>query len=370
MLSNECKLDCTKSMFKRLNFFHGMLLSEQDFLDEQAYFREKLKMHNRLLHGHGVVAGLELESRKLSSKDQTFCEVFIKAGAAISCNGDEIVVCREHPVGLKKKIEELDQHGYFREGDHCSPPEHMKKLYVGISYCECKSDPAPQYTSQCGDDQLYPEFSRIREGFTFKLFTEEELPPCPEIRERKDKKSCCQPEEVCEGAFLCPADPHYVILGCIEILDCNISDCSSINVVERDHKFYPARYHLASHAAHLNWASAKYHALSAMSRSCGWHDVSIVIGKSVEDAKAILERLEFTVDGCKKVTDCNLEELLDECQCMWPFAKPKSTIELICDESGGCVVFPYVIRTGQKGERRPPRGEREGGEGLKSYPDQ
>ena len=38
--------------FKRLRYFHGMLLTEDDFLEEQLYYREKLKLHNRL-HGHG-----------------------------------------------------------------------------------------------------------------------------------------------------------------------------------------------------------------------------------------------------------------------------------------------------------------------------
>jgi hypothetical protein len=44
--------------FERLNYFYGQLLSAADFRTEQAYAREKLKLHNRCLHGYGVICGL------------------------------------------------------------------------------------------------------------------------------------------------------------------------------------------------------------------------------------------------------------------------------------------------------------------------
>jgi hypothetical protein len=45
----------------RLTFFHGQLLSAADLQTEQRYFREKLKLHNRCLHGFGIVCGFEVE---------------------------------------------------------------------------------------------------------------------------------------------------------------------------------------------------------------------------------------------------------------------------------------------------------------------
>ena len=47
--------------FERLSFFMGQHLSAQDFRTEQAYFREKLRLHNRCLHGWGIVCGLGVE---------------------------------------------------------------------------------------------------------------------------------------------------------------------------------------------------------------------------------------------------------------------------------------------------------------------
>lgn len=43
---------------RRLQYFYGQLLGSQDFRDEQSYFREKLRLAHRCLHGYGVVCGL------------------------------------------------------------------------------------------------------------------------------------------------------------------------------------------------------------------------------------------------------------------------------------------------------------------------
>ena len=70
--------------FERLRFFAGRLLTAADFSLEQNYFRGKLKLHNRALHGFGIVSGLKvtIESGK----------VVVTAGLALDCEGNELVV--------------------------------------------------------------------------------------------------------------------------------------------------------------------------------------------------------------------------------------------------------------------------------------
>lgn len=46
--------------FERLNYFYGQMLGAADFRGEQSFMREKLKLHNRCLHGYGVICGLEV----------------------------------------------------------------------------------------------------------------------------------------------------------------------------------------------------------------------------------------------------------------------------------------------------------------------
>ena len=45
-------------MMKRVRYFPGQLLSAADFETEQSYLRAKRRLHNRWLHGWGVVGGL------------------------------------------------------------------------------------------------------------------------------------------------------------------------------------------------------------------------------------------------------------------------------------------------------------------------
>ena len=44
----------------RMNYFHGQLITERDLRTEQDYFRARLRHANRCLHGYGVLCGLEV----------------------------------------------------------------------------------------------------------------------------------------------------------------------------------------------------------------------------------------------------------------------------------------------------------------------
>jgi hypothetical protein len=67
----------TLSHLKRNRFFSGKLLTAEDFALEQEYVRERLKRHNRYLHGFGVVFGLEVSRNRKA--------IVISPGLAIDC---------------------------------------------------------------------------------------------------------------------------------------------------------------------------------------------------------------------------------------------------------------------------------------------
>src|SRR5215470_9237379 len=54
----------------RLRYFHGQMLIAHDLQTEQDYFREKLKLINRCLHGYGTVCGLYVKH----IEDEAECE--------------------------------------------------------------------------------------------------------------------------------------------------------------------------------------------------------------------------------------------------------------------------------------------------------
>jgi hypothetical protein len=171
---------------ERNRYFTGKLLDEADLTQEQNYFREKARRHNRMLHGWGVVCGLCVRPGGVGG------EVTIEPGYALDPYGDEIVVEDEVTVELCSE----DANG--NAVSPCSRPEDDRRgrvrrargagrpLYLAIGYAECLSRPVPVGESV--------EYSRTRESFAIRILTE--LPasyrqqppgepdrhPCPDVR--------------------------------------------------------------------------------------------------------------------------------------------------------------------------------------------
>src|SRR5262245_9558513 len=110
MSNKVAQQQCTSGKFKRVNYFHGMLLTEQDFKDEQDYLRGKTKLHNQL-HGAGVVWGMLLVKDCVRVDSEEVTKIFIEGGWALDCAGNEIVVCDHFLVPLDEKIDELRRFG-------------------------------------------------------------------------------------------------------------------------------------------------------------------------------------------------------------------------------------------------------------------
>ena len=77
---------------ERPHFFTGRLLTAADLQDDQDYFRAKSRLHNRLLHGWGVVTGLEVS--------ESAGMLTISAGLALDCAGNELVLAEAKHIAL------------------------------------------------------------------------------------------------------------------------------------------------------------------------------------------------------------------------------------------------------------------------------
>lgn len=77
--------------YKRINFFTGFQTTAQDWNDLVKYQVEKHKLHNRLMHGPGVVANVR-EELKVSARGRADLSVEISPGYAIDGEGNEIFV--------------------------------------------------------------------------------------------------------------------------------------------------------------------------------------------------------------------------------------------------------------------------------------
>jgi Domain of unknown function DUF11 len=78
----------------RPRFFAGQLLSEEDLRALDHYVIEKNKLHNRYLHGWGVVCGLEVLCHECKGW------VTIKQGYALDPCGNDIIVCKDYPFDV------------------------------------------------------------------------------------------------------------------------------------------------------------------------------------------------------------------------------------------------------------------------------
>jgi hypothetical protein len=78
---------------KRVRFFDGQFLQDQDFVDEQDYQLDREHRHNRLLHGPGVAEGLTVAAAAAN-------QVTVAPGTAIDSDGNQLVLAQPTTVDL------------------------------------------------------------------------------------------------------------------------------------------------------------------------------------------------------------------------------------------------------------------------------
>lgn len=173
-------LDCfqpSQVMLERVNYFPRQLLTVEDMVTERDYFLQKLRRHNRFLHGWGVVCGLEVSP----APDKGPWVVQIASGYALGPYGDEIYVAE--PVLLDLSKCEAGTTTNPCEPDLLSPAPARNSIgaevFIAIKYAECFARPVRAMPAGCACEDEACEYSRIRDSFEMGCLGE--LPPQPEI---------------------------------------------------------------------------------------------------------------------------------------------------------------------------------------------
>ena len=225
-------LTCEYNTYRRARYFHGMLLSDRDFKEEQAYHIAKRHLLNRMLHGWGIVCGLGIEPKRRLI-------VTITPGLALDCHGNEIVVCDPVDIDLTPCLSTPSRRPTTsQECEALSSASESKTLYIGIRYRESATAPVPAYVPGGGCNEKECDNSRVTEGFCIKIFdqcpdqhpickdgllkqfsdcakpAQPNGPPLPEdvVRECREPKL----DEFCQKPLPCPdwcPEEHYVGLG-------------------------------------------------------------------------------------------------------------------------------------------------------------
>ena len=173
MIENEDKRRCSVCkipFFERNNYYYGKLMTVRDYFAEQCYFNEKRWLINRMVHGWGVVCGLDVkripEDPDDHNKEYSDKKVKITEGLAIDCCGREILVCEDQYIDLEPEKVECDQKKVKKE--------ELKKLVICLEYNECKSESINIKPEGCDQKEKY-EYNRIRDSFKIRVRCKEDV---------------------------------------------------------------------------------------------------------------------------------------------------------------------------------------------------
>ena len=78
---------------KRVRFFDGQFLQEQDFVDEQKYHLDRERRHLSLLHVAGIADGLAVTAQGAN-------QVTVAPGTAIDSDGRQLALAQAATVDL------------------------------------------------------------------------------------------------------------------------------------------------------------------------------------------------------------------------------------------------------------------------------
>ena len=149
----------TEDPWKRVRYSLGLVLGEDDFVQDQYYLMERDQRHHRALHGYGTVSGLAV------AVDTTTQQVTVDAGLAIDCAGQWICVtdvqCLEFDdllawINAQADVDELVADGTL-------------SVFVQLCHESCDTDlvPVPSGPCKTAEDSMAP--SRIADTFRLRL---------------------------------------------------------------------------------------------------------------------------------------------------------------------------------------------------------
>lgn len=157
--------NCNPGPFERNNYFYGKLMTVRDFKAEQDYFNEKRHMLNRLIHGVGIVCGLEVKKNGATNTegyipivigDKT---VYLSPCVALDCCGNEIVVSNN---SVPKRVD-----GTFNNGTN----------YLYLKYSEEPTEKVPSVSNTSACDEECCD-NRVREKYEISV---NQTPPVSEV---------------------------------------------------------------------------------------------------------------------------------------------------------------------------------------------
>jgi hypothetical protein len=172
----------------------GNYLAAEDLRTEQDYRRQRLRRHNRYLHGWGRICGLRVVPAQDGHRPWS---LLICPGYGITCCGDEVEVGNPAPLDIVDYVWARPQVGGLP----------ALAAYIGIRFAEERRRPmaAPRPACQC-EELIHP--SRLRDSFQIDV-----LWTAPVVEEGGLVDLCTGQSAPCRK---CGKDP-YIILARVDL---------------------------------------------------------------------------------------------------------------------------------------------------------
>jgi hypothetical protein len=253
---------CDGGVSERPRYFPRQIVTSDDLSLDQEYERTRRRLHNRMLHGWGVVCGARVCPVPLaSSTAPAGCafepwKVTVSPGYVLGPYGDEILIDCCRTVDLRTPGTSVGTGAPSPEPQDpwCAPvfrpPKPGGPLYVAVRYRQLQARPVRVQPVGCGCDDTACESSRWRDGYDLGVLTS-----CPDSHQHPpyvNSDGVLELDLVVQGELPdCPECPPegWVVLarvdldadGCVEQID----NCACRRNVASFARFWWACQHAA-----------------------------------------------------------------------------------------------------------------------------
>jgi hypothetical protein len=186
--------------FERVRYYARQLLTAEDMRAEQDYFLERLRRHNRSLHGWGVVSGCDVQP----SAGGAPWRVSVSPGYVVTPLGDEIWIDAQALCDLSQG----------------NTPG--RTVYLAVRHAEVGSRPAPVSSGGGACPNGDCEYTRIHDGF--ELTTLAALPASHTEASAADQQWCNTLRAWAGGGtpppvppYVAPSEEPWVVLATIQL---------------------------------------------------------------------------------------------------------------------------------------------------------
>ncbi len=206
---------CDLGTMNRPRYFPRQLITPVELTLEQQYFRDKMRRHNRLLHGWGVVCGAQVcQVIDATTNAAQPWMVTVQPGYILGPYGDEILIESAQGFDLRTTGPVSSDGSGGASDPWCTPVRAQPpsgSLYVAVSYQETMCRQVRVQPTGCGCDEAQCEYSRWQDGFALGVLTQ-----CPATNQSQpsfDNLFRGAPRPDCPT---CPASP-WVVLATVTV---------------------------------------------------------------------------------------------------------------------------------------------------------